>query len=149
MNVHDWLMNLPFSDPESTCKIIEVSFKRGSRKDFFRNNTLQFFEKGEHVTIEGVSGFDVGEVSLTGELVRLQMKKKGADEFNPDMKKVLRRSNEKDLELFELNKAREQEALIRTRSIARQLNLEMKLIEVEIQADGKKATFFLYGRRPC
>jgi len=142
MNVHDWLMNLPFSDPESTCKIIEVSFKRGSRKDFFRNNTLQFFEKGEHVTIEGVSGFDVGEVSLTGELVRLQMKKKGADEFNPDMKKVLRRSNEKDIELFELNKAREQEALIRTRSIARQLNLEMKLIEVEIQADGKKATFF-------
>jgi cell fate regulator YaaT (PSP1 superfamily) len=142
MNVHDWLMNLPFSDPESTCKIIEMSFNRGSRKEFYRNNTLQFFEKGEYVTIEGVSGFDVGEVSLTGELVRLQMKKKGADEFNTEMKKVLRRSNEKDLELFKLNKAREQEALIRTRSIARQLNLEMKLIEVEIQADGKKATFF-------
>jgi cell fate regulator YaaT (PSP1 superfamily) len=142
MNVHDWLMNLPFSDPESTCKIIEMSFNRGSRKEFYRNNTLQFFEKGEYITIEGVSGFDVGEVSLTGELVRLQMKKKGADEFNPDIKKVLRRSNEKDLELFELNKAREQEALIRTRSIARQLNLEMKLIEVEIQADGKKATFY-------
>jgi cell fate regulator YaaT (PSP1 superfamily) len=142
MNVHDWLMNLPFSDPESTCKIIEVSFNRGSRKEFFRNNTLQFFEKGEYITVEGVSGFDVGEVSLTGELVRLQMKKKGADEFNPDIKKVLRRSSEKDLELFKLNKAREQEALIRTRSIARQLNLEMKLIEVEIQADGKKATFF-------
>jgi cell fate regulator YaaT (PSP1 superfamily) len=142
MNVHDWLMNLPFSDPESTCKIIEMSFNRGSRKEFYRNNTLQFFEKGEYITVEGVSGFDVGEVSLTGELVRLQMKKKGADEFNPDIKKVLRRSNEKDLELFELNKAREQEALIRTRSIARQLNLEMKLIEVEIQADGKKATFY-------
>lgn len=142
MNVHDWLMNLPFSDPESTCKVIEVSFNRGSRKDFFRNNTLQFFEKGEYVTVEGVSGFDVGEVSLTGELVRLQLKKKGADEYNPDMKKVLRRSSEKDLELFEHHKAREQEALIRTRAIARQLNLQMKLIEVEIQADGKKATFF-------
>jgi len=142
MNVHDWLMNLPFSDPESTCKVIEVSFNRGSRKDFFRNNTLQFFEKGEYVTVEGVSGFDVGEVSLTGELVRLQLKKKGTDEYNPDMKKVLRRSNEKDLELFEHHKAREQEALIRTRAIARQLNLQMKLIEVEIQADGKKATFF-------
>ena len=142
MNVHDWLMNLPFSDPESTCKVIEISFNRGSRKDFYRNNTLQFFEKGEYVTLEGVSGFDVGEVSLTGELVRLQMKKKGADEFNPDMKKVLRRSTEKDLELFRQNKAREQDALIRTRAIARQFNLEMKLIEVEIQADGKKATFF-------
>jgi len=142
MNVHDWLMNLPFSDPESTCKVIEISFNRGSRKDFYRNNTLQFFEKGEYVTLEGVSGFDVGEVSLTGELVRLQMKKKGAEEFNPDMKKVLRRSTEKDLELFRQNKAREQDALIRTRAIARQFNLEMKLIEVEIQADGKKATFF-------
>src|SRR4051794_2949921 len=142
MNVHDWLMNLPFSDPESTCKVIEVSFNRGSRKDFFRNNTLQFFEKGDYVSVEGVSGFDVGEVSLTGELVRLQLKKKNVDEYNPDMKKVLRRSNDKDLELFNHHKSREQEALIRTRAIARQLNLQMKLIEVEIQADGKKATFF-------
>ncbi len=47
MNVHDWLMNLPFSDPESTCKMVEVSFNNGSRKDFFRNATLQYFEKGE------------------------------------------------------------------------------------------------------
>src|SRR5215510_908586 len=81
MNVHDWLLNLPFSDPESTCKVIEISFKQGSRKEFFRNTTLQYFEKGEYVSVEGVSGFDVGEVSLTGELVRLQMKKKGVDEF--------------------------------------------------------------------
>ncbi|MEJ7683482.1 MAG: hypothetical protein WKG06_37625 [Segetibacter sp.] len=48
MNVHDWLMNLPFSDPESNCKIIEVSFNNGSRKDFYRNATLQYFEKGEY-----------------------------------------------------------------------------------------------------
>ena len=142
MNVHDWLMNLPFSDPESTCKVIEVSFSQGSRKEFFRNNTLQYFEKGEYITVEGVSGFDVGEVNLTGELVRLQMKKKGAEEFNVEMKKVLRRSNEKDVEMHLQNKAREQEALIRSRSIMRQLNLHMKLIEVEIQSDGKKATFF-------
>ncbi len=142
MNVHDWLMNLPFSDPESTCKVIEVTFSQGSRKDFFRNNTLQYFEKGEYITVEGVSGFDVGEVSLSGELVRLQMKKKGADEFNVEMKKVLRRSSEKDVELHLQNKSREQDALIRSRAILRQLNLHMKLIEVEIQSDGKKATFF-------
>ena len=142
MNVHDWLMNLPFSDPESTCKIIEVTFNQGSRKDFFRNNTLQYFEKGEYITLEGVSGFDVGEVSLTGELVRLQMKKKSVDEFNPDMKRVMRRSTQKDIELHQLNKAREQEAMIRSRAIIRTLNLQMKLIEVEIQSDGKKATFF-------
>ena len=96
MNVHDWLMNLPFSDPESTCKIVEVSFNQGSRKDFYRNATLQYFEKGDLVTVEGVSGFDVGEVSLSGELVRLQMKKKGVDEFNPEIKKILRRSTEND-----------------------------------------------------
>ncbi len=142
LNVHDWLMNLPFSDPESTCKIIEVSFNRGSRKEFFRNNTLQYFNKGELITVEGVSGFDVGEVSLTGELVRLQMKKKRADEFNPDIKKVLRYSSEKDIELFHFNKDRERNALIRSRAILYQLNLDMKLTEVEFQADGKKATFF-------
>src|SRR6476469_99056 len=142
MNVHDCFMYIDSTATESTCKVIEVSFNRGSRKDFFRNNTLQFFEKGDYVSVEGVSGFDVGEVSLTGELVRLQLKKKNVDEYNPDMKKVLRRSNDKDLELFDHNKAREQEGLIRTRAIARQLNLQMKLTEVEIQADGKKATFF-------
>jgi cell fate regulator YaaT (PSP1 superfamily) len=142
LNVHDWLMNLPFSDPESNCKIIEVSFKQGSRKDFYRNATLQHFEKSEYITLEGVSGFDVGEVSLTGELVRLQLKKKGVDEFNPEIKRVLRRSTDKDIELFKHNKAREQEALMRCRAIARQFNLEMKLTEVEFQADGRKATFF-------
>jgi len=142
LNVYDWLKNLPIGDAESSCKIIEVSFNRGSRKDFFRNTTLQLFDKGDYITVEGVSGFDVGEVSLTGELVRLQMKKKGVDEFNTDIKKVLRRSGEKDLEFYHHHKSREKEALARSRAIARQLNLQMKLIEVEFQADGKKATFF-------
>jgi cell fate regulator YaaT (PSP1 superfamily) len=142
MNVHDWLMNLPFSDPESSCKVIEVSFKQGSRKEFFRNPTLQYFEKGEYVTVEGVSGFDVGEVSISGEMVRLQLKKKGVDEFNPDIKRVLRKSSDRDIELFKQNKAREQDALMRSRAIARSLKLQMKLSEVEFQADGKKATFF-------
>ncbi len=142
LNVHDWLMNLPFSDPESSCKVVEVSFKQGSRKEFFRNTTLQFFEKGDYVTVEGVSGFDVGEVSLTGELVRIQMKKKGVDEFNAEMKKILRRSTERDIESFQISKSREKEMLARSRAMARTLNLEMKLSEVEVQADGKKATFF-------
>ncbi len=142
MNVHDWLLNLPFSDPESSCKVIEVSFKQGSRKEFFRNTTLQFFEKGDYVSVEGVGGFDVGEVSLTGEMVRIQMKKKGADEQNPEMKKVLRRASERDIDTFKISKGREKEILARSRAIAKQLNLQMKLSEVEIQADGKKGTFF-------
>jgi cell fate regulator YaaT (PSP1 superfamily) len=81
-------------------------------------------------------------VSLTGELVRLQLKKKNISEFGIDMKKILRLSNDKDLELMEKNKSREKEALITSRIIAKNLNLDMKLIEVEIQADGKKGTFF-------
>jgi cell fate regulator YaaT (PSP1 superfamily) len=142
MNTHDWLMNLPIADIDDACRVIEVSFNQGSRKDFFRNGTLQHFEKGDLITVEGVAGFDVGDVSLTGEIVRLQMKKKGVDEFNPDMKKVLRRATDRDLDIQKQNKAREKNAVIRSRAIARQLNLNMKISQVEIQADGKKATFF-------
>jgi cell fate regulator YaaT (PSP1 superfamily) len=142
MNTYDWLANLPFSDPESTCKIIEVSFNNGSRKDFFRNTTVHLFEKGDLVSVEGVSGYDIGTVVMTGEMVRLQMKKRGINEFDGDMKKALRRPSDKDIEIWEQNKSREKEGLIRSRAIARQLNLNMKLSEVEIQADGRKATFF-------
>jgi cell fate regulator YaaT (PSP1 superfamily) len=142
MNAYDWLANLPFSDPESSCRVVEVSFNNGSRKDFFRNTTLQQFQKGDIVTVEGVSGFDVGTVNLTGEIVRLQMKKRGVREDDPEMKKILRLATPRDLEIMAVNKAREKDAVIQSRAIARQMNLDMKISEVEIQADGKKATFF-------
>jgi cell fate regulator YaaT (PSP1 superfamily) len=142
MNVYDWLVNLPFSDPESGCRIVEVSFNQGSRKEFYRNSTTQPLCSGDVVSVEGVSGFDVGEVTMTGELVRLQLKKKGIEERNPDFKKILRRASDKDLEIMQQNKAREKEALVRSRAIARRLKLDMKMSEVEIQADGRKATFF-------
>lgn len=142
MNVYDWLANLPFSDPESSCKIIEVSFNNGSRKDYFRNSTNIFFEKGDMVAVEGINGFDVGSVNMTGELVRLQLKKNNIKEDNPEMKKVLRRANENDLNKLKETKAREKDVMIRSRAISKQLNLEMKVAEVEIQADGRKATFF-------
>jgi len=142
LNTYDWLYNMPVADIDSSCKVIEVSFNNGSRKDFFRNVTLQQFEKGDMVSVEGVSGFDVGEVSLTGEIVRLQMKKRNVKEENPEMKKLLRRSSDRDLEIWRQNKAREPQAIIRSRAIAKQLKLEMKISEVEMQADGRKATFF-------
>ena len=142
MNVHDWLANLPFSDPESGCRIVEVSFNNGSRKDFFRNTTLQQFHKGDMVAVEGVNGFDVGMINITGELVRLQLKKNKVDEKSPEIKKVLRRANDTDISKMIESKAREAQVLIRSRAIARQLKLELKMAEVEIQADGRKATFF-------
>jgi cell fate regulator YaaT (PSP1 superfamily) len=142
MNVHDWLANLPFSDPESGCRVIEVSFNNGSRKDFFRNNTLHHYEKGDMIAVEGVSGFDVGMVNMTGELVRLQLKKRRVDEKSPDIKKVLRRATEADIAKMLESKAREAHVLIRSRAMARQLKLELKMAEVEVQADSRKATFF-------
>ena len=142
MNVFDWLANLPFSDPESSCKIVEVSFNNGSRKDYFRNSTNHFFEKGDMIAVEGVNGFDVGSVNLTGELVRLQIKKNNIKEENPEMKKILRRANDNDFNKLKETKAREKDVMIRSRAIAKQLNLDMKVSDVEIQADGRKATFF-------
>lgn len=142
MNAYDWLQNLPIADYDSQCRVIEVSFSQGTRKDFFRNPALQQFEKGDLIAVEGVSGFDIGEVSLTGEIVRLQLKKRGVREDNPEMKKVLRRATDRDIELWKQNKAREPEAVIRSRAIAKQLRLDMKISQVEMQADGRKATFF-------
>src|SRR6185295_1146291 len=142
LNTYDWLYNMPVADIDSSCKVVEISFNNGSRKDFFRNVTLQQFEKGDMVSVEGVSGFDVGEVSLTGEIVRLQMKKRNVKEENPEMKKILRRSSDRDLEVWKQNKVREPQAIIRSRAIAKQLKLDMKISEVEMQADGRKATFF-------
>ena len=142
LNVHDWLSDLPIDDINSQCKVVEVSFNQGSRKDFFKNLSSQIFEKGDYVTVEGVNGFDLGEVSLTGELVRLQLKKRGIEETSVEIKKILRPSNERDIEAFKISKSREADILAKSRAHARYFRLQMKLSEVEIQADGKKGTFF-------
>lgn len=142
LNVYDWLSNLPVATEEDRCRVVEVSFNNGSRKDFYRNNMLTPVYKGEMIAVEGVNGFDVGQVSLSGQLVRLQLKKKGVKEDSPDLKRVLRPASEYDIAKWKETKAREKDVLIRSRAIARNLNLEMKVSEVEIQADARKATFF-------
>lgn len=141
MNVFDWLSALPLHDSAKPYPIIEVSFNKGSRKEFYRNSSYNILEKGQMIAVEGVSGFDVGMVNLTGELVKLQMKKYGVKE-DPQMKRVLRLATEEDLACYYRQKDREQEVMVQSRAIARQLKLDMKICEVEIQADGKKATFF-------
>ena len=142
LNAHDWLSNLPMDDMESSCKIVEVSFNQGSRIDFYRNNTVHFFTKGDIVAVEGISGFDVGTVNLNGELVRIQLKKKRIDENTPDLKRVLRLATDNDIAKWKETKARERQVLVRSRAIARQLNVDLKMTEVEIQADARKATFY-------
>ncbi|MBA3828629.1 MAG: hypothetical protein H0X33_06810 [Taibaiella sp.] len=141
MNVFDWLSTLPLQDTLKPFPVIEVSFSKGSRKDFYRNNTNHILEKGDYIALEGVGGFDIGQVSLTGELVKLQMKKYSV-ENNSQLKRVLHPATEEEIAQYHKQKERESEVLVRARAMARSYNLQMKLAEAEIQADGKKATFF-------
>ncbi len=141
LNVYDWLSTLPLHDGAKPYPIVEVTFNKGSRKEFFRNNTHLILEKNDWLAVEGVGGYDVGQVSVTGELVKLQLKKASVTE-NSVTKRILRKATEEELVMCTTQKDREPEILIRSRAIARSLNLDMKLCEVEIQADSKKGTFF-------
>lgn len=142
LNVFDWLAGLPLHDGAKPYPIIEVSFQEGSRKEFYRNSTHDLFEKGEAVTVEGGNGgWDVGHISLTGELVKLQMKKHGVKD-TPELKKILRASTSEDLDSHWAQRQREPEVMTAARAMSRALNLEMKIAQVELQADGKRATFY-------
>jgi cell fate regulator YaaT (PSP1 superfamily) len=141
LNVFDWLSDLPLDENMKPYGIVEVAFNRGNRKEFFRNNTQFLFDKGDWVAVEGVGGTDIGQVSLMGELVKLQLKKNGVTEGSVS-KRILHAATEEELNLGNLQKEREKEILIRSRAIAKSLNLDMKLCEVEVQADSRKATFY-------
>jgi len=139
-NTYDWISVLDIYDP-SGFKIVEVSFKKGARKDFFINEKWSNAETGDLVVVETDSGLDTGRISLSGELVRAQMKKR---KVNPDRitHKVIRKANHRDIE--KLNEARklEKQTLVRSRVIARTLGLEMKIGDIEYQGDKRKATFY-------
>lgn len=141
MNTYDWISTLELSDP-TEYNYVEVSFKNGARKEIYLNeHGPGHYNTGDHVLVDAQTGYDVGRISLMGELVRLQMKKKSITEDRV-LHKVIRRANERDLE--KLNEARklEQESLVQSRAIARTLELEMKLGDVEYQGDLRKATFY-------
>lgn len=138
MNVFDWLNNM--SAPGVLFDVYEVKFK-GGRKDYYRNvNNLQL-EIGDPIVVEAQPGHHIGYVTLTGELVRLQLKKREID-YNDDLKVVYRKATPRDLEKFEQAHNREMTTMFRAREIIRDQKLEMKLSDVEYQADNTKATFF-------
>ncbi|MEO1051799.1 MAG: regulatory iron-sulfur-containing complex subunit RicT [Bacteroidota bacterium] len=139
MNVFDWLSNMELPN-ESKFEIIEVRFK-GGRKDFFKNSKNLDLTTGEAVIVDVPNGHHLGYVSLQGELVRLQMKKKGVKN-DENIKQIYRRATLKDLEKYEQVCKREMPTLYRTREIIHKLKLEMKLSDVEYQADNAKATFY-------
>jgi cell fate regulator YaaT (PSP1 superfamily) len=139
-NSYDWINARDIYDP-SAYNYVEVSFKKGSHKEFFINEPAAKAITGDMVVVETTSGYDIGRISLSGELVRLQMKKRKTSEDRVSLR-VLRKANERDLE--KLNEARhlEQPTLVKSRVIARTLGLDMKLGDIEYQGDKKKATFY-------
>ena len=139
LSVHDWLadMEIPVEDKFD---VIEVRFKAG-RKEFYRNSKNIFLYPGDPVVVDVPNGHHVGYVSLQGELVRLQMRKKKV-ENDDNIRTIYRKATPKDLEKYDEVTKREMTTMYRTREIIQNLKLEMKLTDVEFQADNTKATFF-------
>ena len=138
--VFDYLGDAP--ELVGECPYVEVQFKN-TRKGYYLNEEGLDLHKGDMVAVEGNPGHDIGEVTLTGYLVHLQMKKSGYHFDSPDaQKKVFRIARENDMERYYEAKAREQETMLRSREIAEGLGLEMKIGDVEFQGDGQKAIFY-------
>lgn len=141
MNSFDWFADIPLSD-NYNFNLVEISFKNGSRKGFYRNDQKLDVYRGDMVIIEASQGYDIGEVALTGELVKLQMKKKDVKETADTIRGILRKATESDLEKMSDLRSKEKNMLIKARVISRSLNLDMKIGDMEYQGDGKKATFY-------
>jgi cell fate regulator YaaT (PSP1 superfamily) len=141
VNTFDWFADIPLSD-NYNFNLVEISFKNGSRKAFFHNDNKLDLYKGDVVVVEAAQGYDIGEVSLKGELVKLQMKRKNVKESSDTIRKILRVASENDIEKLNDLRALERDIMIKARVISRELNLDMKLGDVEFQGDGKKVTFF-------
>ena len=138
LHCYNWLNDIPggFAD----CELVEVQFKN-TRKGYYKNSTNIPLEIGDMVAVEASPGHDIGQVSLIGELVKIQMKKAN---IKPDteIKRVFRKAKPADLEKYEEAKAKENDTMIRSRKIAASLNLDMKIGDVEYQGDGNKAIFY-------
>ena len=138
LNTYDWLANVP--DYTEMQDIVEVQFKN-TRKGYFKNSNKLKLEKGDIVAVEASPGHDIGVVTLTGRLVPLQVKKAN---LKPDaeIKRIYRKAKPIDMEKYEEAKAKEHDTMIRSRQIALNLNLNMKIGDVEYQGDGNKAIFY-------
>lgn len=138
LNTYDYLADIP-GNAEAT-DLVEVQFKN-TRKGYYRNTNQLPLEKGDIVAVEASPGHDIGVVTLTGRLVPLQIKKANLKP-DQDIKRIYRKAKPTDLEKYEEAKAREHDTMIRSRQIAKDLGLEMKIGDVEYQGDGNKAIFY-------
>ena len=138
LNTFDWLAGVPGN--EEYTDIVEVQFKN-THKGYYRNSNNIPLQKGDIVAVEAVPGHDIGVVTMTGRLVLLQLKK---TRLTPDseFKRIYRKARPVDMEKYAEAKAREHDTMIRSRQIAKDLNLDMKIGDVEYQGDGQKAIFY-------
>lgn len=137
--VVDWLSDIPSTGHETD--LVEVQFKN-TRKGYFHNSEHLPLEKGMAVVVESNPGTDLGEVSLVGELVPLQMRKYHINTDRYEIRNVLRLATSNDLDTAEIAHSKEQETMIKARQLAKSLGLEMKIGDVEYQGDGSKAIFY-------
>lgn len=141
LNVFDWLANMELPGGQAPFDIVEIRFKN-SRKEFYRNvNNLQV-QVGDVVAVESSPGHDIGVISITGELVRLQMKKRGVSPSSEEIKKLYRKAKANDIEKWQEAQGLEHATMYRARTIAVKLKLQMKISDVEYQGDKTKAVFF-------
>lgn len=138
LNVYDYLADIP--DNNVATDLVEVQFKN-TRKGYYHNVNGLDLVKGDVVAVEASPGHDIGTVTLTGRLVLLQVKKANLRSMD-EIKRVYRKAKPVDMEKYEEAKAREHETMIRSRQIAKELGLEMKIGDVEYQGDGNKAIFY-------
>ncbi len=141
LDVFDWLAGIPLPGGQLPFDGVEVRFK-STRKMFYRNAGALSLMPGDLVTVEAASGHDVGTVSLTGELVRAQMQRKGAGTDTFELRKVIRKSTQGDIDTWHKHREREDETLKSVRKICLAAKLDMKVSDVEYQGDGTRATFY-------
>ncbi len=140
--VFDWLSNMTLPSGEAPFNIYEVRFKNG-RKHFYKNTDKKMIiSMGDVIAVEGSPGHDIGIVSLAGELVKVQMKKRKITSDSEEVKKVYRKATQKDIDVWNTARERELETQRKGRLIISRLGLKMKLSDVEFQGDGNKATFY-------
>lgn len=140
LNTYDWLSDFLLPEEYPSKNIVEVSFKNGVRKGFYINSERLPIENGAMVAVQSQTGHDVGQVVLTGLLAELQLKKKKAEKA--DIPKIYRLATKNDISKLEEARQKDTETLLKSRALAKNLGLDMKIGEVEYQADSKKATFY-------
>ncbi|NQY27874.1 MAG: hypothetical protein HRT69_00210 [Flavobacteriaceae bacterium] len=141
LTVFDWLSNMTLPSGQEPFNCVEVRYKNG-RKHYYKNTENLTLSTGDIVATEASPGHDIGMVTLTGELVKVQMKKKKVKIDSEDVKKIYRKASQKDIDIWTKAREREEPMKVRARQLAIELKLKMKISDIEFQGDASKATFY-------